>query len=500
MSQSYYVNYRNRYDPKYRQRIIDTFSGDLKKLKESAILLKSPETIDGVTYDKLITIDYLGISPSILFDKGGNYSDKNVETSKAFYHFLERIPYLNQEGYKIRFRILMSYPYSDNALTRMRSENDKDRSSTAKDEQTYQRNFRLVKDIDEKNFFGSNFYKNQQDSLQKIQELIKTSSVDSEDGPSSIRVRFTPIGSSICMLMINDTFYFDPYLLSKQYKDKNSLQVGLPLTVVTKNDNLEEYLSLEDQFRYLWTLDITLYCEDATNFDRKNITGLDIILAPGEITFDSKERRLINAMKDDNKTTPNDDELALWRFKLHNLLRVSTQGISRPQEQESIFITCSWSEDKEGPNQFAINLKNWLEKDFKMDNGESCLKVRLVKARPGKSLSDDIYNNLNSASLACIIMARDYTYEGKGYCKPNIYHELGYLMKQLDGTKRFGILAEDGVVIPSNISDKVRIGDFNKNNFSKIYLKVLEWFDESNIFINKNYIRRAKEEHASRVR
>jgi predicted nucleotide-binding protein len=102
-----------------------------------------------------------------------------------------------------------------------------------------------------------------------------------------------------------------------------------------------------------------------------------------------------------------------------------------------------------------------LNKDFKKG-----LQVRMVRRKYGSRIFDKIYSNLQDSTLGIVILTKDV--EGKNdkfYAKPNIYHELGFLMGALHhlNTKELSkvlILKEEGVEVPSNVPDydSVRVG------------------------------------------
>jgi predicted nucleotide-binding protein len=66
---------------------------------------------------------------------------------------------------------------------------------------------------------------------------------------------------------------------------------------------------------------------------------------------------------------------------------------------------------------------------------------------------------------------------GDGYCKPNVFIELGYLLHKNKWRRTF-IVAERGIELPTDIADNVCL-DFDKtaplkDEMERIYLKLLD--------------------------
>ena len=321
------ITFENRFDKNYRDLIINKLSLTHKdSLLHSAIPIKE-EVINDIKYNKVINIDFLGISSSLFFDKGGNYNTLNQNTSKAFDNFLLKLDEVNKLGIKVRLRLLLVYPYSDYAFTRIQAECDYNRSSIT--EKKFNRNFDLAEEVDEDTFIGSTYYQNQVDCLLRIQTHLKTNKFLNKDDSNKIKIRFTPLGTSLCVLRLNNDFYYDSYVFSKNKKDEKKLLVGFPLININLESNEKDFQSLEDHFRYIWTLDSTLYCEDATFFDSKKIKGLNKIKKPEQIGFDAKADRLNAIMKKKNEELKTEDEILEWKFKLNHKIKTSTQNFKK---------------------------------------------------------------------------------------------------------------------------------------------------------------------------
>ena len=92
----------------------------------------------------------------------------------------------------------------------------------------------------------------------------------------------------------------------------------------------------------------------------------------------------------------------------------------------------------------------------------------MVNAIPGTGLAGQLYFSLKESTIGLILMSKDIASSGNNayYSRPNLYHELGYLMRHL-GPERLVIVKEEKVEIPSNVNDIVGI-EFKTN---KLFLK-----------------------------
>lgn len=449
--------YSNRFDGEYRELILAKF-----RMTGEASLINTAVEIDdqelgGRKYDRIIIIDFYGIASSLLFDRNGEYNKLNAETSAAFCNFLSNAAEINEMGIMIRLRMLLVYPYSNYAFNRIQAELDENRSSI--NERKFLRFFNLAQELREDKFYGSTYYRNQIACLSRMQEFLKNGLLSLDGGPSQIKVRFTTIGTSVCMLRLNREYYYDPYIFAKENKCEHKLVVGFPLIQIDESLSNREFSCLDDHFRYIWTLDSTLDCEDATRYDRQTHEGLDEIKTGDQISFDNKAYRIQRLMKENGEPAVAEALVNEWKFKLRHKIKNNTHNIWPVPDRETVFITCSWKKklDKSRPNEYATMLVNWLNEDFNPPEGRKCLNVLLVKASIGASAHEAIYSSLNESSLALILMTKDYIHEGVAYCKPNIYHELGYLMKHVGEECKLGVLIEEGVELPSNASDIVHI-------------------------------------------
>ena len=67
-------------------------------------------------------------------------------------------------------------------------------------------------------------------------------------------------------------------------------------------------------------------------------------------------------------------------------------------------------------------------------------------------MSKQVYDSLDASEAAIVLLTKDACIEDTSFSRPNIYIELGYLLKQV-GRENVLIIAENGVYIPTDIQD-----------------------------------------------
>ena len=153
-------------------------------------------------------------------------------------------------------------------------------------------------------------------------------------------------------------------------------------------------------------------------------------------------------------------------------------------KDEFLFISCSWirgETGKWGPHPDALQLHAWLNRDFGAKGGEHIqVHLPMLDVKPGNRFLPHIYEMLDRATLAVVFMMADNVVRGSSgvdrkYCKPNVYHEAGYLMSRLRGG-RVILLVEKGVHMPSNTFDSIFIQiERSEGGLSLIYDDLIEW-------------------------
>ncbi len=486
-------SYLNRKAPEYLKKLHELL--DFEHIKENAILLRKPKTIRGKTFEKFIRIDFVGLMGSTLLDGSQALNSENL--FEEFKFLLESFDKLHEEGVFLKVRFLFEYPYSVSSLTRIQAEASTYRASI--NEPAYSRDFELIEQIDEETFSSSFYVGFQKSNLRNLQEiestLRKKDNWLNKDNPSSLTVRFTPTHPGVCCLIINETLFYDPYLLAKENRRSNKLSHLTPVIELNQKDDAVTFAAFEDHFRYLWELDVTLDCEDATKYNPTKINSLSIIREPNNVSYDAKSSRIAIH----NGRSFDDKEVVNWRKRVTNQLHKNCTDLLPTNSNETVFITCSWSKEDDGvsaPNNYARLLATFLQEDF-VQNPSPSLSVKIMEATPSEFLSNQLYTTLDSCTFGIMLMTKDIeTKNGEFVCKPNVYHELGYLMKQL-GKKRVLIVSEKGVIMPSNVQDIIRF-DFDNDRISFRYLDVVQHLNKM-LSIPKTVIISSMSNHLNRL-
>jgi predicted nucleotide-binding protein len=459
-------SYPNRKSQDYLQRLRELITFDF--IKENAVSLRKPKIIRGKTFEKFIRIDFIGLMGSTLLDAAQMLGNENM--FEEFKSLLEKFEELHEEGIFLKVRFLFEYPYSVSSLARIQAETSNYRASMS--EPAYSRDFELMEQIDEDTFSSSFYVSLQKSNLRNLQEIENSlrhnPNWENKENPSSLTVRFTPIHPGVCCLIINDTLFYDPYILSKENRRSNKLSHLIPVIELNNIADSMPFAAFEDHFRYLWELDVTLDCEDATKYQPNKANSLSLIREPNNITYDAKSSRI---SEQKGYIFDDDKEISKWRKSVTNQLHKNCTDLLPTNANETVFITCSWEKEADGvsaPNNYAKLLATFLQEDF-----SPTLSVKIMDATPSEFLSKQLYSTLDSSTFGIMLMTKDIeTKNGDYVCKPNVYHELGYLMKQL-GKKRVLIISEKGVIMPSNVQDIIRF-DFEENRISFRYLEVVQ--------------------------
>ena len=459
--------YKNRHNRTYIKKLRERLSiGGANGLRSRSIKIAEPRIHGGVVFDRCCRIDFAGIAATSLFDVSGNICDYSVAdcTKDIFVSASE----LNQQGIFVKFRILLVYPYSAYALARIQAEQTQNRASM--DTPVYGRNLNVVEFVDERTFLQSHTVVAQTRMLEQLQEWVDECGWDNKS-LNRIMVRFVPASPNFCLLFINDTVFLDPYLLAKEKREKKRLALLGPLVEVENSKDPLTFKAIDDHFRYLWDLDMSMFCQDATRYERGSAGSLGAIKPPAEVSFDSKASKIR-----EKKTDLSEDDIAKWKSRARRVLNRFCMKPAPAPGSESLFITCAWktTAGQATPNDYAKELSDYLERDFGHSRKIPLLSVFIMEGVAGEFFSQQLYSRMNQSTLGLVLLTRDIEgIDGRTYSKPNVYHELGYLMRQL-GEKRVAIVSEGGVTVPTNIHDIIRI-DFGRDKLILMYAKIAGW-------------------------
>ena len=493
--------YSNRTAPEYEAELRERLSLDGPRgLRETAIILPKTKYAGREkkkAYTRLVRIDFVGIAATTLLDAGNDFAGFSLY--RELKHLFHSSRKLNADGWALRLRILMLYPFSTSAYARIQAECSGDRSSMK--EPQYQRNFNIVEQVDEEAFGRSYFVAAQAATLERLQDLV----VDrrgrlrwGEYSPNSVALRFTPIHPGICCLFVNSTAFFDPYILAKETRYKNHCSPTFVPVVKVGSQDGDVFKALEDHFRYLWELDVTMHCEDATYFKAGPRPALHHVKTPSAIEY---ERKAAFIRRKNNRLTQ--DQAQTWRSCAKRVLTRFCADLSPTPAQEVLFVACSWTLNKakrSQPNDSAQELVRNLEDDFGLGRSggqDPLVTIHIMEAVPTEFLTEQLYTTLHESTAAIVLLTADMEVaDGRKYSRPNVYHELGYLLKQL-GPGKLLLVVERGVEIPSNVRDIVRV-EFERGKLILAYGEIAEWLGTI-AAVNTSVVTSALENHLGRV-
>lgn len=487
----------SRSTPEYLDILRAKLSMDIAR-NEAVPIMSAPRVTGDQEYDRCIRIDYIGVAATTLFDRGGAVTRDPLYTElRALTQSVEE---LNRQGIFLKLRFLFEYPYSVSAYTRIQAEHATRRAAI--NNTLFLRDLRLTKQVDEKIFAGSDYVSRQRNALRSMQELFtdldETGLWNDLNEPkqrlNSFVIRFTPVQPGMCCLFINNTAFFDVYLLAKENKHDVRCKPFGPVVQVERTDGVQ-FAAFQDHFRYLWDLDITMDCEDATSFSR-GLEDVEDKLAdikpPHVINFDHKGRRLKaqierereKSAKGDEPKSVSSAEIGTWKAGINRRMNRLCADLSPAPTSEVVFIACSWQlfAGKYNPNIQASELYEFLHTNFAEHGFTPISKINIMQATVSSSLDTVLYTTLQDSTIGIVLLTGDIIgtpgdqetgpepQQGNRYSKPNVYHELGFMMSQLPD-ERIVILAEKGVNIPTNIQDVTRL-DFEKGKLCLIYSEI----------------------------
>lgn len=434
-------------------------------------------------YKARCDISFVGFAAANLFDQSGEYVRSNADPgvgTRTLAPEMERI-FASHRQFEdaniwLRIRLLFLYPYSTHAMSVVNAATTTRRTAMDGDRVHPSEQQHLQVSADK--FHGSTLYRSQQYSLAAIQRWIDKHNWDSVVG-NSVEVRFTPISTNLCALIANDVAFCDSYLLAKEQRVSQQLAFS-PITELSPADT--GFARLEDHFRYLWQMNITLHCSDATKYPgpkSRRVSGarhrvpedaLAQVHQPAEITFLNKADHLCQTRK------LTEDQKSDWRFRTERQFARYVTVPFAESPYEHVFVACAWEKsgtNRSGPSRLAELTIEWLERD--VTSSVRSFRAEYMEGRPGESIRDVLYGMLDSSVLGIVLMTRKHRIaenaadaasanEGRPerwLSSSNVYHELGYLMSRLPGgpraNERILIGIEPGVEPPTNVADMVMV-------------------------------------------
>jgi hypothetical protein len=306
--------------------------------------------VNGITYHHCISIDFCGLAATTLLYPLLNRPEVNaatIEKRKAIRAAFEKLftkdllHILNRDGYYLRVRFCFAYLYSDFPICLMKAEQS---ASWKYMGDVPIRDYYINKPLNGAEFRNSGIRTAQEASLREIIKIISGNDDivilgGQEKRVNTIQVRFCAIPASVCVLLVNDTAYYDLYLYGKT-EQEDQLALLSPVVIVRDGepDSPMAFTSFRKHFNYLWRHDLTLFCSDATRFTPENIHGLTQLLPPDQVIGDEgtnwahKEARIWDTKEQEAghelPRTPNDERrITEWKENLNNKLTVCTRMI-----------------------------------------------------------------------------------------------------------------------------------------------------------------------------
>lgn len=461
-------HYSNFNDAEFKRSFADAF--DVERMMMTSFDLNDRQRFECKDkYEKQCCVDFAGETEYLLFE------DDNCQ---IFENVLKSIPVFNKKKIRMRFRFMLVYPYSVHAISRIQAEVSKDRSSIkeTKIKNIHRNVVNKVESVDLNAFMSSNLFRRQQIFLRQIGYLLQKYDAFLKDD-NVVSIRFVPTAIDVCMYRVNNCLFISPYLLAKEYRIDTVFAARSPVLKMMRNDDRDSYDAYMDHFKYLWNLPHTIYLEDATYVvDDKMQNGITNIKPPQNVDYKYKsislKKRAISDYVDSNANS--------WILQVKDLLFRFCLGVPiRLPVKETVFIACAWGKNDKylasGPNTLAQKINNWLNDDL-----DGAIDVHILQADVGGPLQDKLYSGLNSSTVGIILLTCDVEcYQEKYYAKPNIYHELGYLMGKYEVygyEKRIIPIVQrirgSVVEIPSNITDRVMLY-FQDDDVDAIYGDIL---------------------------
>jgi len=467
--------FKNRADPKYIEALEAALNLDGPLgLEATALDIPNPKrdrTNKDLFYNRAVCIDYVGFSATTLFDRGKRC------VKKCFFEELEELvrntESLNRKGIIVKIRVLLLYPYSAAALTRIQAEISQDRAAI--ENPCHSRGMDFLEQVTKDSMHESESYLAQKRTVKIFHEWLRELGGKHavRHYPNMLDLRFASVNPLFCGLRVNHRFWYDSYTYGKRNRHQNVSPGDIAPLIEIECCEGEPYLFFYDHFRYVWECDATLEMEDALRWN----DGTVDILTPDTVRFTAKAKRL------SHRVTPpaSDDQRYDYEVKGARILQRHCPLLRPTDAAEVVFIACSWKPKGNAPhtpNADAEKLQVLLHRDFGPSNPffkKARLGVRLLVGTPGQDLAPLLYGALEDSTLGIVILSPDIRVGGgtrDHISRPNVYHELGYLMAK-NTRKRIFMFLEKRVPAPSNVGGLVRI-DYQEDKIDLKYVELLK--------------------------
>jgi hypothetical protein len=429
----------------------------------------------GSKIKRVINIDYIGMAATVLLDREGRYT-RNAHYDRL-YELLSSLDKLNKRGIAVIIRLLLQYPYSLAGQNRILSEIWDNRAfmgeASGRDET------KLAPVLSLQLIGNSALLRAQQDCLENFQHLRD---LFETDGPNRVETRFAFVSTLICGLRVNNLFFYDPYHYGRQRGKNTCAYTSNPVVMIDgSSKDCVAYKAFCNHFRVVWECDSTLPYQDVA--EKPEGTTTVIIKKPENLDTSNKINRL---KKLRSKSNPLEKERA---GQLHRLVNKLCPIIKRVDAPEFGFLAAAWEKKKDGstgPCVPALILEEMFDEGFKSLGRRRKVRVTVLQSTLGSSVSRALFNLMNESTFSIILLTKEI--EGK-YCKPNVYIELGYLLRENKEGRAF-IVVEDGTDFPADVRD-ITITHFRRrksqpiDEMKRVCAELLKGMNDAGI-INEN--------------
>lgn len=463
--------FNNREDSKYKNVLDQLLSigkrstADYPNLIESCVLSKNEldacENADA-TRPRCIKIDLLGMSGTVLFDK------KNRFTKNSHFHqikkIFEHIDLLNKEnGIYLKIRILLQYPYSLAGQNRILAESWENRSFIGPEVASKRNEYNLAPHLKDDDIQHSNLLKQQAYCLENLMSIYAPIIEKLNRSPiNTVEIRFAVISTLHCGLRINNYFVCDPYHYGRELGEDNCAMNLTPVVLIDANEDKPAFEAFCNHFQYVWECDSTLDYGDVAHQEK----------GKRPVFIRKPEKLLTNEKIDRLRTGGAKKSKQEWDRYSKRLLRIVDRIcpiVGQVDQPEVGFLSAAWEDKHDGSiglSEPAELIDQFFKEDF---HNEEQVRVSFLMGGMGESFQRDLFAKLDSSTFGIIIVTKE---TDDGYCKPNIYTELGYLMRK-NKLERTFIAAEIGVELGSNLSNQI-ISRFERreNNMKYVMMPI----------------------------
>lgn len=444
--------YQSRMDKKFQDRLTEvlSISGE-DGLRQCAIETDNPiRTGEETEYTHCITLDYIGGSASEFLDRPGSLLQRCCFSELE--KLIKSTNSLNDQGYFIKIRMLLLYPYSAAGQIRIQAEDSHMRSAV--NNPATEQNLR---EITPATIQRSNFLRRVERNMSILHELEEDlgEGHSIHDYPNMLEVRFSPVNPMTWCIRVNNVLFYQPYIYGKEDRyDGSTAAQELPVVELDQDEGLS-YDVLIDHFRYNWEYDATIVDEDCVEYD---ISGAQV-KPPNLVTFSEKALSLTG-----DQTGDLDENTKRKAEELQARLDPHCPDLVSPPDEEVAFISTSWNDDSSRssePHQDAQIIVDLITEFFRERQGVNKvpnITPKIVDTPPGNRFPEDVYAGLENATMGIIILTPEIASGDipRPISSPNVYHELGYLMARLENNRIYIFTAPE-VEPPSNLRGMVHI-------------------------------------------